>query len=392
MTGSVQLSKNYWYCVLNMRDENGKPKKKWISTGLPQKGNKKKAQAILNELLVQYEGHDVITNYAEMPFSEYCDHWLKGKKETIELTTYQGYEYRIAHIRRYFENRKTILSKVTPRDIKEFYEYLLTDGNMARYKRNKGLSQKSIKEIALLLKAILKEATLLGDISVNPAENITIPKKKQEKVKEEIFIDKDDLQILLTEIKGHILENVIIVALFYGLRRSEVLGLKWSAIDFDKATLHISHTVVKIKDKITKDSTKTQASYREYPLSSYIKEKLQKVKKVQQANRVLFGEAYEHSDYVFTWEDGRPISPDYVTKGFKKIVERSEHLSSELSFHDLRKSCVSMMVEDGYNVKEIQKWVGHADVQTTLNIYAKVKESKKTYIAENLGEKFEGIS
>lgn len=91
---------------------------------------------------------------------------------------------------------------------------------------------------------------------------------------------------------------------------------------------------------------------------------------------------YREKDYVFTWEDGRPFSPDYVTKAFKKIVTRSETLPSELVFHDLRKSCVSIMIADGHSIKEVQKWVGHSDISTTLNIYAKVKESRKK---ENTG-------
>ena len=112
------------------------------------------------------------------------------------------------------------------------------------------------------------------------------------------------------------------------------------------------------------------------------------VKSRQQQNRLLFGNEYFESDYVFTWKDGRPFAPDYVTHAFKKIVGNSETLHSELTFHDLRKSCVSMMVDEGYNVKEIQKWVGHADVQTTLNIYAKVKESRKKHIGTSMEEKF----
>ncbi len=81
-----------------------------------------------------------------------------------------------------------------------------------------------------------------------------------------------------------------------------------------------------------------------------------------------------------------PFSPDYVTEAFKKIVGRSEYLLSDLTFHDLRKSCASMMVEEGYSVKEIQRWVGHADASTTINIYAKVKDSKKWDIGDRWAE------
>ena len=156
--------------------------------------------------------------------------------------------------------------------------------------------------------------------------------------------------------------------------------------------MEINHTVVKVKKQTAKDTAKTEASYRTYPLSEYTTELLLKAKERQDLYRKLLGKEYHESDYVFTWQDGRCFSTDYITKTFKKIIKKEENLSSELTFHDLRKSCVSMMVEDGYNVKEIQEWVGHTDVKTTLDIYAKVKETRKNYIAVNMGEKFKNIS
>lgn len=388
MTGSVQLNKGYWYCVLNMRDENGKPKKKWISTGLPEKGNKRKAEKRLQELKVKYGDNNVVTNYADMLFSDYCDYWLKSKKISLDVITYEGYEIRIKHIKKYFGDRGILLSKITPRNIKEFYEYLLTEGNMAKYKKNKGLSYRTVKDISLLLKAILREALLVGDILDNPAERAEVPKKKQERKKEDVYIDVEEIPFLYEAIKGHILEELIMITLYLGLRRSEVLGLKWSALDFEKSEVHINHTIVKVKESIAKDTTKTEASYRKYPLSEVTKEMFLRLKRKQEINRKLFGSEYIDSDYIFTWEDGRLISPDYVTKAFKKIVKKSEHLSSELTFHDLRKSCVTMMILGGYSVKETQEWVGHADVETTLKYYTKMKESKKIDIALKMDEKF----
>lgn len=387
-TGSVQVSKGYLYCVLNLRDENGKPKKKWISTGLPEKGNRRKADKRLEELKAQYGDNNVITNYADMPFKDYCDYWLNSKKISVDIVTYEGYEIRIQHIKKYFGDRGIVLSKITPRNIKEFYEYLLTEGNMAKYKKKDGLSYRTVKDISLLLKAILREAFKMGDIFNNPAEKVEVPRKKKERRKDEIYIDAQEIPDLYEEIKGHILEELIIVTLFFGLRRSEVLGLKWSALDFEESEMHINHTIVKVKESVAKDTTKTEASYRTYPLSEGIKSLFLKIKKKQEENKRLFGKEYVESDYIFTWQDGRPISPDYVTKAFKKIVKKSEKLSSELTFHDLRKSCVTMMILGGYSVKETQEWVGHADVETTLKYYAKMRESEKVRIATNMDEKF----
>lgn len=388
VTGSVQRNKGYWYCVLNLRDENGKPIKKWLSTHLPEKGNKRKAQMLLQELKTKYGENDVVTNYAEMPFKDYCDYWLNSKKISVDIVTYEGYEIRIEHIKKYFGDRGIVLSKITPRHIKEFYEYLLTEGNMAKYKKKDGLSYRTVKDISLLLKAILREAFKMGDIFNNPAEKVEVPRKKKERRKDEVYIDVQEIPDLYEEIKGHILEELIIVTLFFGLRRSEVLGLKWSALDFEESEMHINHTIVKVKESVAKDTTKTEASYRTYPLSEGIKSLFLKIKKKQEENKRLFGKEYVESDYIFTWQDGRPISPDYVTKAFKKIVKKSEKLSSELTFHDLRKSCVTMMILGGYSVKETQEWVGHADVETTLKYYAKMRESEKVRIATNMDEKF----
>ena len=392
MTGSIQVNKGKWYCVLNMKDEYGKRKLKWFSTGLPEKGNKRAAKEKLEQLIQKYGECNTLTRFADMSFSNYCDYWLEHKKQSLEITTYEGYEIRIKHIQEYFEPKKTALSKVTSRDIKLLYEYLLREGNRSKYKKDKGLSERTVKEISLLVKAVFRDPVVFGDIPNSPAENIEVPKKRRTNVKKGTFIDSNDLKYLKAAVKCHILAELILITLVYGLRRSEVLGLRWSAINFEKNTLEINHTVVKVKKQTAKDTAKTEASYRTYPLSEYTTELLLKVKERQDLYRKLLGKEYHESDYVFTWQDGRCFSTDYITKTFKKIVKKEENLSSELTFHDLRKSCVSMMVEDGYNVKEIQEWVGHTDVKTTLDIYAKVKETRKNYIAVNMGEKFKNIS
>ena len=229
MTGSVQVSNGKWYCVLNMKDENGKRKQKWISTGLSEKGNKKKAQKILDQLKLKYDGHDIIANAAQIPFEEYCRKWLESRRISLEISTYEGYEIRIRHIEKYFRPLKLPLAKVTSRHIKNFYDYLITNGNMAKYKKEPGLSERTVKEIALLVKAVFKEAVLLGDVVKNPAEQVAVPKKRKTCAEADIYIDEEDMKNLFREIQGHPLEELIITTLYFGLRRSEVLGLRWSA-------------------------------------------------------------------------------------------------------------------------------------------------------------------
>ena len=110
-------------------------------------------------------------------------------------------------------------------------------------------------------------------------------------------------------------------------------------------------------------------------------------------NRKLFGGEYIESGYVFTWADGRPFSTDYPTKSFKKIVKETEGLDPNLRLHDLRASCVTMLARDGYTLKEVQDWIGHAEnSEETLKVYMRVKNTTKSRIGENLSGKFDTLS
>ena len=141
------------------------------------------------------------------------------------------------------------------------------------------------------------------------------------------------------------------IALFYGLRREELCGLKWSAIR--NGDLYIEHTVTKLKSTVAEDATKTEASCRSCAIFPETAEILEKVKALQDKHRREYKESYQESDYVFTFEDGHPMSPDYASKRFKKIIRRSENLDKRLHLHDLRASCVSILVNRGINFKDV---------------------------------------
>lgn len=96
----------------------------------------------------------------------------------------------------------------------------------------------------------------------------------------------------------------------------------------------------------------------------------------EEYNRKLFGDAYKENDYIFKHADGSLFYPDYPTKAFGKVIKGHPELPQSITFHGLRKSCVSILVHEGFDVKGIQKWVGHADIDTTLKIYAKVKDKE----------------
>ena len=209
-----------------------------------------------------------------------------------------------------------------------------------------------------------------------------VPRRSEEK-KDRSYIGHDEVKIFLNAIKGDPLEVSLILTLFYGFRRKEVVGLKWDAIHSD-GKLYVEHTVALANQPVAKDRTKNDASYRAYPIPDWVAEKLAAIRKEQERNRKLFEDSYNESGYMFTREDGRPYRPDYLTKRFKKLVRADERLDDSLTLHSLRASCVSILIHEGVDIKDVQAWVGHRDVQTTLNIYARTNEARKEKTADLL--------
>ena len=178
------------------------------------------------------------------------------------------------------------------------------------------------------------------------------------------------------------MEFGIVSAAFYGLRRSEVVGLKWSAIDFEKKTITIRHTVTEttVDGKhaiIEKDHAKTKSSNRTLPLVPQYEALLERIRTRQEFNKTIAGNSYseKYCDYIYVNELGELISPGYLTRNFPVILEK--HNMRRIRFHDLRHSCASLLYANGVSLKEIQEWLGHSDISTTSNIYTHLDYSSK---------------
>lgn len=377
--------KQMYYIRLNFVETLSDGMKRYSTKDLPTgleatKRNWPKANAMLDDAITSSS-----SDYNRMFYHDYLDRWLEGKKPTLELTTYEGYQYRANSIREYFKAHPVLLTELKPADIHDFYSSLLTKEHFKGKQRIIGYSNRSIKDIALILKASLAEAVDMEILKRSPAARVKIPKKPEEK-KLRPYVGSDQCSDFLEAIRGHRLELPFTFAIYYGMRRSEILGLRWSAIRDGK--IYVEHTISKMKTTQAKDRAKTEAGYRSYPLTPEIESQLAQIKAAQDVNRALFGSDYQESDYVFTWEDGHPYSTDYITKEFKKVVRASEHLSSDLTLHSLRASCISILVHKGVDIKDIQTWVGHRDIQTTMNIYASTTEKEQAEVAKRMSETF----
>ena len=265
-------------------------------------------------------------------FVDYIREWLIRKKADVQLSTWEGYEiYVTRHIIPYFEPLGLNIDQVTPKHIQDYYESRL---NCQRPDHKAGgLKPVSIKKHAPVLNQIFEAALIEELVLRNPVSVVPLPKQeKREPVGK--FMTAEEAGRMLDAFEGHELQALIYVTLYYGLRRSEVLGLKWDAVDFESDTLKIQHTVVKQKTIIAKDSTKSMTSRRVYPLLKEVKKLLLDLREKQKKDRIDFGSAYTETDYIFVWSDGKPYRPDYITRTFKKVL--AQHGLPQMRFHDIR--------------------------------------------------------
>lgn len=385
VNGCITEKKGILYAVIYIYQiDNGKKIRKsiWKSTKLPDNmRNRKKAEQLLNEWMFEYSnGHLAVDININM--SDYVKRYLESNKRDWADTTYSGYFNRGKYITEFFSDVR--VRDISVKDINDFFDYLLNGGRIKSIKSNKkGLSLRTVKDIKAFLNMVLCQAKDEGIIPKNPAEQATLSKRlvrTDEYTKEEdLFFSYEECVRFLELCKGHELYELFYFTMYFGLRRSEVLGLKWENIDLDKAELSIISTVTKGTGINRENSVKTKSSNRTYPLSQRQCEILAQIKQRQTDNKKIFGQDYIDSDYVFTHTDGSLYYPDYPTKAFKKIIKKDLTLPQGIHFHGLRASCVSLLVKQGFEIKQIQEWVGHSDIATTQKYYLKIKsaESKR---------------
>ena len=380
VTGSLQIKNNKYQAVLSYKQDN-KWKTKWVSTKIPAvKGNKKLANAKLEEIKKQFQeeiNSDHIDN-EEILFVDYMKKWLKMIKASVEETTYNGYKSIVnGRVSDYFNNKKITLQDIKPKHIQDFYQYLLDDG----------LSGNTVKHYHANIRKALQYAMKTDIIPSNPADKVDLPKIEEYNPN---FYTSDEVKTLLNEVIGTKLEIPVMIDCFYGFRRSEVIGLKWSAIDFENKTITINHTITQSNGKlIIRDKTKTKSSKRTLPLEPIVESFLLELKEKQEKNKELCGNSYnqEWLEYICVDVCGNLIRPDYVTETFLKLLKKKN--LKQIRFHDLRHTCASILLKNGANMKEIQAWLGHSTYNTTADIYAHLDTSSVCNTGKVISNVFE---
>ncbi len=396
VAGHLREKNGIYHAVLSYTDAQGKRKTPSKSTGLPVKGNKKRAEAILRqwqrdmeaELAEQAQNAPNKGGAGDILFTQYLLDWLAIMRHSVDVTTYAGYKNNVTRsIIPYFDKRHPGLKlrDVTTKHIQDYYTYEMDE---------KELTANTVIHRHANIHKALKYAFNTNLIPSNPAAKIERPRIEKF---EAGYYNAEELNLLFKAVRGDAVEFGVIVAAYYGLRRSEVIGLKWDAVDFKRKTITIKHTVsqLQIDGKSTiieKNRTKSKSSYRSLPLVKPFEELLLRMKEEQEQNRKLCGSSYCQKDrgYIYVNQMGVRVKPNYLTQRFPKILERNG--LRKIRFHDLRHSCASLLHANGVTLLDIKEWLGHSDISTTANIYTHFEFTSKVDSAEAIIDVFPDLS
>lgn len=375
VAGHLTLKNGRYYAVLNYRDAGGQRKTKWISLGLPEKGNKRKAEAELARLRAEFKPPKEVGDLSsDMLFADYLLEWLEIAKGRLAVATYSSYAAMIKKpVGPYFRQRNLTLRELEARHLQMFYSEML-----------RKVKPNTVIHYHAIIHSALKYAVKTDMLVQNVADKVDRPKKNSF---QPVFLSAEEMQKMFEALRGTKLELPVLVAAFYGFRRGEVLGLKWDAIDFERGTISVIRTVTTItvegkQMEIEQQSAKTKSSLRTLPLIGSFREYFLQVKEAQELNKKVCGNCYNHEydGFVFVDELGERMRANYLTSAFPKFLE--DHGLRRMRFHDLRHSCASLLLANGVPLKHIQEWLGHSDFTTTANIYAHLDYKSKITSAQ----------
>ena len=383
-------------------------------------GNQTRADDMLDEFIKEQQAfldsqvHVVQTQeklYAsKTTFADFIEHnWLeavrrgdrKANKRKVALGTFGGYQMNVVtHIAPHFRESGVLLQDISHKDINAFY-----DAQYERIVKNTGELVKAetvLKyhaNIVSALKYAMKKDYI--DSADRILKNVERPDPEEFEAKP---YNKAEALALIEAVRGHTLELCVIIGAYYGLRRSECVGLRWESLDMEANTITIEHsvTVTSVDGKRVidaKDKMKNKSSFRTLPLVPILRAKLLEVKAEQERNRKLCGRSYNRTEgdvYIIVDALGNRMNPDYITSAFPEFLKKKG--LRRIRFHDLRHTSARLLLAAGIPREKIMPWLGHSSYAMTSR-YAKFDKSvnvesaerldwiEETSLAENVSEK-----
>jgi integrase len=341
------------------------------------RGTKRKAQEELTRLLGQRNDGSYIEP-TKMTVAQYLNHWLEvdidRRVAARTAARYRGIVEKniipkLGHVP---------VRKLTAVHVEAFEAELQREGWVkARAKRKskegevapipekRGLSSQTALHVHRVLSQALSHAVRLGVLFKNPARQVKPPRPPSREIK---ILDKNEIATLINAAKEAGLYVPVLVAVTTGVRRGELLALRWSDIDLKAASLTVNQSLERIKGKFEFKSPKTKTSRRTISLPAITVEALREHYRAQLEERFKFGLGRDPRGLAFSRLDGQPMDADTLTKSFRRLVGSAK--VTPITFHGLRHTHISHLLMEGVHVKVVSERAGHANVNTTLAVYA----------------------
>ena len=376
LSGSVQEKKGRLYLVYSHFDPLRREKKpKWKAMKLDVGEKKSVVEKRKREMLTELEEKEfrLREGYADpdcYPMVEFFNEWLdRVHVHRVQASTFTSYKSMLnGKIARFFGEKFT-LGDIRKSAIEEFYDSLRADGD----------SERTVQHYGAFLCTACEYAVRREIFDFNPMIRVERPKAEKFTAS---FYKEDEIRLLIRLAEGDPIYIPVVLAAYYGLRRSEALGLSWDSVDFEEKIIYIRQKATevseggKIKVRIS-EVMKTDSSVRTLPLIPEVEEILLRHKARQEENRRMFRRGYsrEFIDMVCVNAVGELLRPDYVSTHFQCLLKKFG--LRKIRFHDLRHTCASLLLSQSVNMKVIQMWMGHSSMKTTFDIYAHLDVSAK---------------
>lgn len=356
-----------WMGQLVLDGEDGKYKRKTVY-GKTQKEVKEKMEQIKADCR---QGKVIETS--DMTLEQWMEIWIKDYKPDLKITTRENYECYIDIYIKGSELGKIPLNKLKTSHLQRFYNEKLTGKSKGK---KEGLSPTTVRYLNIIIKSAIKQAVNNRMINENVCNAVVLPKKKKVEI---VPFTQDDITKFLKEAQKDRLYALYLLEMMTGLRRGEILGLKWENIDFEDKRIEVVNNLCKVnnteegadtKYKLVLMETKTETSHRVIPMNDSMIEELKAHKIRQEEEKKQFAECYHDLGMVFCKQDGNYIYPREFLTQYQRLLKRAG--LEKKRFHDLRHTVASFLINANENPKVIQQLLGHSNISTTLDIYAHV--------------------
>lgn len=366
MRGHVaKKGKNYYAVVYDgINPATGKERHRWHAAG-PRRSD---AERLVNELVSRkHRGEDVTSDRSTLG-SYLVDRWLPIQESRLRPTTYLSYRSTVLlHVVPYIGRRR--LDKLQADDLDGLYVDLLRTGR--RRGAAGGLSPTSVRYVHRVIRKALSDAHRKGIVARNVAELADPPTLQAIGTKTKIQVwDADDLRRFLTATADHRHHTLWLVAAKTGMRRGELMELRWNDIDFDTSTLSVRRALVVVGWKLHVSDAKTASGRRTIDLdartATALRDRLTELEKIA----ADAGDDFDRQGLVFGRQDGDHIHPEYITRTFDRLV--AKHKLPRIRLHDIRHSHATLLLKAGVPAKVVSERLGHATPGFTLNVYQHV--------------------